>query len=182
MLAAEVLTNSPAVGQLLRESDYSGLEDLMRASRTNSLKTFNRSLIELINQGLVDKDTGLAYSSNPEELALLLQGMGNAAQSIRHKVVEQQPIPNIKEMLYMSLAKGASDLHLTAHRQPLIRVNGHIRPLIEQSLTTTDMRIILNSVMNSRQRMDMNSKRKWTLPLDWTMDSVFVSTPTFSVD
>ena len=71
--------------------------------------------------------------------------MGNAAQSIRHKVVEQQPIPNIKEMLYMSLAKARQT---DMHRQPLIRVNGHIRPLIEQSLTTTDMRIILNSVMN----------------------------------
>jgi twitching motility protein PilT len=153
VLAVEVMTNSPAVGQLLRERDYSGLEDLMRASRTGALKTFNRSIIELIERGLVDKSIGLAYSSNPDELALLLQGMGNAAQSIQHQVVEQQPIPNIKEMLYMALSKGASDLHLTAHRQPLIRVNGHLRPLIEQSLTTTDMRIILNSVMNSRQRM-----------------------------
>ena len=69
------------------------------------------------------------------------------------QALKPKTIPNIKELLYMALSKGASDLHLTAHRQPLIRVNGHLRPLIEQSLTTTDMRIILNSVMNSRQRM-----------------------------
>ncbi len=167
-LAVEMMTNTPAVGQLLRERDYSGLEDLMRASRTEALTTFNQSILKLIQQGQVDKSIGLAYSSNPDELALLLQGMGTGSQSHHGRSVEQQPIPNIKEMLYMSLSKGASDLHLTAHRTPLIRVNGHLRPLIEQTLTPTDMRIILNSVMNSRQRMlyELEKEVDFALGLD----------------
>jgi len=168
VLATEILTNTPAVGQLLRERDYSGLEDLMRSSRTDSLCTFNQSILELVQVGSVDKTVGLAYSSNPDELALLLQGMGSAGQSYALQKTDQQPIPNIKEMLYMALSKGASDLHLTSHRHPLIRVNGHLRPLIEQRLTPTDMRIILNSVMNSRQRMiyELEKEVDFALGLD----------------
>ena len=152
VVSVELLTNTPAVAQLLRERDFSSLEDILRASRTAELQTFNRSLLKLVHEEVIDQSIAMAYSSNPEELALLLQGMSNSTQSFAQQVTEQEAIPNIKELLYMSLGRGASDLHLTAHRKPLVRVNGHLTPLIPQTLTPTDMRILLNSVMNSRQR------------------------------
>ncbi len=168
VLAVEIMTNSPAVGQLLRERDYSSLEDLMRSSRTDSLQTFNQSIFSLVEKKEISQEVGLAYSSNPDELALLLQGMGSAGQSHQRQQTEQQPIPNVKQMLYMSLSKGASDLHLTANRKPLIRVNGHLRPLLEETLTPTDMRVILNSVMNTRQRMvyELEKEVDFALGLD----------------
>jgi twitching motility protein PilT len=152
VVSVELLTNTPAVGQLLRERDYSGLEDMLRNSRTRELFSFNRSLFTLIQSESITNEMALAYSSNPDELQLMIQGMGNSTQSFKEMVQEQLPIPNVKELLYRAIRRGASDLHITAHRPPLIRVNGHLQELIPQHLTSTDMRMLLNSVMNTRQR------------------------------
>ncbi|HNH50161.1 MAG TPA: PilT/PilU family type 4a pilus ATPase, partial [Myxococcota bacterium] len=57
----------------------------------------------------------------------------------------------------MAEGRGASDLHLTAGRPPLVRINGELGPLDHsevgrQPLSEGDMRTLLYSVMSARQR------------------------------
>lgn len=153
VLATELLSNSPAVAQLLRERDYSGLEDILRGSRVHSMYSFNRSLVELTQQGAINVEIATAYSTNPDEFLLLLQGMGNSSQAFTEEGREQQSVFDMKRLLHMTIEKGGSDLHLTVGRHPLVRIHGEIQSLLHQNLSAMDMRMLLNSVMNSRQRM-----------------------------
>ena len=105
MVSLRLLTNTPAVSQLLKERDFSSLEDILRASRTPDLQTFNRSLLRLVHDEVIDQPTAMAYSSNPEELSLLLQGMSNSTQSFAQQVTEQEAIPNIKRCCIKRLAE-----------------------------------------------------------------------------
>ena len=152
VLACEVLTNTPAIGQLLRERNYSHLEDLVRASTTPELQSFNRSLVRLVNSDVVSEEVAMAYSSNRDELQLMLQGMSNTSQGTVSDVGTKAQIPDITKLLQMVLENNASDLHLTTGRVPLMRKTGELVPLLEQRLTAADMRMLLNSVMNGRQR------------------------------
>lgn len=152
ILACEILTNTPAVSYLLRERNYSQLEDLLRTSTTEDLQSFNRYLLGLVDQDLVSREVALAYSSNRDELQLMLQGMSNTAQGIISTTEEQEQIPDIRQLLQLTMAQEASDLHLTTGRMPLMRKNGTLVPLIDHRLTSADMRMLLNSVMNGRQR------------------------------
>lgn len=152
VLACEILTNTPAVGQLLRERQYSHLEDLIRSSTTPELQSFNRSLVQLVNADIVSTEIAIAYSSNRDELQLMLQGMSNRSQGTVSDEREKVQIPDITKLLQMTLEQNASDLHLTTGRVPLMRKTGELVPLLEQRLTAADMRMLLNSVMNGRQR------------------------------
>jgi pilus retraction protein PilT len=153
VVAVEILTNTPAVSQLLREERYSDLEDIMRSSRTDEIRTFNTSLVELTENDVISKEVGVAYSSNPDEYHLLLQGMGNSSQAfLSSGPKEKTDVPDIKRLLQLAVTKGASDLHLTVGRSPIIRVTGELTTLIEHQLSSADMRMLLFSVMNGRQR------------------------------
>ena len=66
--AIELLRNTPAVAQLLREQRYGDLEDLIAGLCTSEIQTFNGALMELVNQKLISQDTAKAYSTNPDEL------------------------------------------------------------------------------------------------------------------
>lgn len=58
----------------------------------------------------------------------------------------------MKTLLQQVLKHGASDLHLTSGRPPILRLNGQLKALPHKELTEGDMRILLFSVMNTKQR------------------------------
>ena len=151
--AIELLRNTPAVAQLLREQRYGDLEDLMRGSRTSQIQTFNGALLNLVNQNLISQDTAKAYSTNPDELQLLLQGMSTGSMSHANEEGKtKEDAPDIRKLLRATLDNNGSDLHLTVGRPPIIRTVGEIKPISTRPLSASDMRILLNSVMNARQR------------------------------
>jgi twitching motility protein PilT len=59
---------------------------------------------------------------------------------------------NIQEMLKELVDQGGSDLHITTGTSPQIRVNGKLRPLNYPSLTPTDTRQIVYSILTDSQR------------------------------
>jgi twitching motility protein PilT len=60
---------------------------------------------------------------------------------------------HINDLLKISVSKGASDLHLKVGNQPIIRVNGHLQPMVDQKrLMQEDTISLAFSMMNTNQR------------------------------
>ncbi len=153
VLITELLTSSPAVCQLLRENRIDELEDLMRGSRSPRIYTFNTALVEAWREGLVTHEIAMAYSSNSDEFALMAQGMATGTATFKSR--ESGPgheTPDMRKLLTTAMARGASDLHLATGRPPILRISGHLNPSSSVPLSEADMRMLLHSIMSSRQR------------------------------
>lgn len=152
VLAGEVLANTPAVARLLREQRVDELQDLMRGSTDPKVLAFNQSLLRLHVAGSVTYEVGVAAASNPDEFALLARGMASGSATFRSGADQTDHGLDLKALLMAAEARGASDLHLTAGRPPMLRVNGVLAPLDESLLSEADVRTLLYSVMSARQR------------------------------
>lgn len=64
---------------------------------------------------------------------------------------------NINDLLSSAVARGASDLHLTAGMPPAVRIDGDIEVLNHPVLEHQAVRRMIDSVMNDRQRQDYDS-------------------------
>jgi pilus retraction protein PilT len=153
VVAVEIMGNSPAVATLLREQRVDEVEDVMKALESTDMITFNQSLLRLFKEGTIKYEVGLANSSQPDEYALLAKGMASGVDGFRAfgGVIGDTGL-DMKAILRAAMEKGASDVHLTAGRRPIIRIDGHLELLSDMPLSDTDMRILLNSVMSWRQR------------------------------
>ncbi len=152
VLACEVLANTPPVSRLLREQRVDELQDLMRGSTDPKLLAFNQSLLRLHRSGAVSYEIGVAAASNPDEFALLARGMASGSASFKGGADQTDHGLDLKALLVAAEARGASDLHLTAGRPPIVRVSGVLSPLDESELSEADVRTLLYSVMSARQR------------------------------
>jgi pilus retraction protein PilT len=149
--AIEMLTNTPATRRLLREQRVGDLMDVVRGSAAPGMVTFNESLLTLYQQGTISFDTGVAFASNPEEFILWTKGMTTGGQTARGRDSSSKGI-DLKVLLGRAMELGASDLHLAAGRPAIVRIMGKLRKLGDHQLTDGDMRMLLHSIMNARQR------------------------------
>ncbi|MFT6395905.1 MAG: twitching motility protein PilT, partial [Bradymonadia bacterium] len=159
-LACEVLTVTPGVRSLLREQRIDELGDIMRATSDPGMLTFNQSLLELHQDGAISVETGLAYASNPDEFALAVQGMATGSGTFGENELDTVSGLDIKALLNMAMAKGASDLHLTVGRPPIFRIFGHLHPLEVRPLSEADLRLLLFSILTNNQRSTFELERE----------------------
>jgi twitching motility protein PilT len=54
--------------------------------------------------------------------------------------------------LQVTVERGASDLHITTNSEPQIRIDGVLRPLEEDSLTPTDTKRLVYSILTDKQK------------------------------
>ena len=127
------------------------LLDLMRGSKDPGLITFNRSLLKLYQDGVIDFDVGLAYATNPEEFALHAEGMATGVATFRAERGEAGEL-DMKALLDIAIDRGASDLHLGVGRPPILRIHGDLVEVGNHHLTDADMRVLLYSILSGRQR------------------------------
>jgi len=73
--AVEIMFNSPAIAQLIRENLIKQIPTAIVAGKEDGMQTFNMSLFDLIKAELISKDDALDYSDNPEELEMNLKGI-----------------------------------------------------------------------------------------------------------
>jgi len=59
---------------------------------------------------------------------------------------------DLTQLLAFSMKNNASDLHLSANSQPIIRVNGEMKKVKSDPLTTDEIRSMIYSVMSEDQR------------------------------
>jgi len=66
------------------------------------------------------------------------------------------------DLLVLAVEKGASDLHLTAGAPPMMRLDGVIKPLLEEPLTAEDTRRLVIDTLKEGQRAKLEN--------DWQLD------------
>jgi twitching motility protein PilT len=84
--AIEILRSSMRTREYIVRGETEGrsLVDAMTDGYLDGMQTFDRELERFVRQGLVDDETALSYATNPNNLALTLQGLG-PGQSDRAK-------------------------------------------------------------------------------------------------
>ncbi|MEE9384642.1 MAG: type IV pilus twitching motility protein PilT [Nannocystaceae bacterium] len=78
VLAVEVMIPNDAIRNLIREDKLHQVYSQMQVGQaTHGMQTFNQSLADLIQRGLISREVGLARSSLPDELLTMLdEGKG----------------------------------------------------------------------------------------------------------
>ena len=153
-LGLELLTVGPAAARLIREQRIEELMDLMKASDDPSIITFNDSLLALYKQDLITLAVGRAYATNADEFELATQGMSTGVASFRGRgnALGGAVGLDMRSLLQVVREQGASDLHLTVDRPPILRVSGKLVPMATRPLAESDMRTLLYSILSARQR------------------------------
>lgn len=73
VLAQEVLRPTPAIRNLIREDKLHQVYSQMQIGQEeSSMITMNQSIKRSLDAGLIDVDTAMSYSNNPEEMAKML--------------------------------------------------------------------------------------------------------------
>lgn len=73
--AIEMMFNNPGIASLIRENNIKQIPTAIVGGKEDGMQTFNMSLAGLIKTGLIKEDQAYAYSDNPEELRMNLQGI-----------------------------------------------------------------------------------------------------------
>ena len=73
--AFEVMTATPAVRNMLRESKAYQLESVISTAGDQGMITMDQSILALVQAGRVSKETALIHATNPDWLARRLSGM-----------------------------------------------------------------------------------------------------------
>lgn len=71
VLAYELLINTPAVANLIREKRTHEINVVLETSLDKGMVDLNRSLVELVRQGQITLDNAILYSNNPKALQQL---------------------------------------------------------------------------------------------------------------
>jgi len=161
VVAVEMLTVVPAAAHLIREQRVPELQDLMKASTDPGIVTFDQSLLALHKRGLVAYEVCAAYASNPDEFALAAGGMRSGVGAFRGETPDA-PVSGLDmhELLRLMSERGASDLHLSVGLSPLLRVNGELRAESLPVLSAGDLRVLLHSILSTRQRSAYELERE----------------------
>jgi len=71
--AAEIIFNNPAIANLIRENKIHEIPIVIETSSEEGMISMNKSLAQLVSDGLVEKEIAFRYSLNPEGLRVLLK-------------------------------------------------------------------------------------------------------------
>jgi twitching motility protein PilT len=74
VMAQEILINTPAIANLIREGKTAQLYSQIQTGGQQGMQTLERALANLVVQGAVSREEAMAQASKPEELGRLLDG------------------------------------------------------------------------------------------------------------
>lgn len=73
--AVEVMINTPIIHKLLADDRLDKLHSAIEGGRREGMQSFNQSLLDLINTGVVSEEDAMEAATNPEALKMNLQGI-----------------------------------------------------------------------------------------------------------
>ena len=79
--AVEVMLNSPLVSDLIFKGDVGGIKDLMKKSRELGMQTFDQSLFDLYEAGLITYEDALRNADSLNDLRLDIKLKGKEAKN-----------------------------------------------------------------------------------------------------
>ncbi len=71
----EILINTPVVAKLISAGKIEKLATAIEAGAGDKMISFNRSLLNLVNEGLITEEEAMLASSNPDQLRMNMQGI-----------------------------------------------------------------------------------------------------------
>jgi twitching motility protein PilT len=152
--AFEILRATPLVRRVVAERRLDEIEDIIKTSGDDGMQTFTRSLVQRCQENRVTPEAAAAVATNRDEFLLAIQGMETGIETLRSlgDHAAAAPLTNMKSLLRAAIRNGASDLHLTVGRPPLLRLDGQLLEVEMPPLTASDTRRLLFSVLSPRQR------------------------------
>ena len=79
--AVEIMLNSPLVSDLIFKGDVGGIKDLMKKSRELGMQTFDQSLFDLYEAGLITYEDALRNADSLNDLRLDIKLKGKEAKN-----------------------------------------------------------------------------------------------------
>jgi len=79
--AVEIMLNSPLVSDLIFKGDIGGIKDLMKKSRELGMQTFDQSLFDLYEAGLISYEDALRNADSLNDLRLDIKLKGKEAKN-----------------------------------------------------------------------------------------------------
>ena len=89
ILAAEVMTCTPAIRALIRDNKVHEMYGIIQVSRRYGMNTMNQALLELVQKSLISGERALTNSNLPDELEKML-GKRPAMSREREKLITQK--------------------------------------------------------------------------------------------
>jgi twitching motility protein PilU len=79
--AVEVMLNSPLVSDLIFKGDVGGIKEIMKRSREIGMQTFDQSLFELYEGGLISYEDALRNADSLNDLRLEIKLHGKESKN-----------------------------------------------------------------------------------------------------
>lgn len=166
--AIEVLSGTPLVRQHISARFFDGLTEAMKTGVEN-MQTYTQSLLELYSQGKITLETGAAAATNRDEFTLAAQGMETGADSLRVQEGASAEALSMKSLLKAAIRHRASDLIITTHTPPKLRIHGSLCDLKLPELTGVDTQRLLFSILSPSQRVKFETNREIDLGMSITL-------------
>jgi pilus retraction protein PilT len=164
--AVEILNVTPGVAHVIRQQRYEDIPDLMRGSDDTDTQTFQDSLLKLLDEEKITFKAGCDHATNPDAFRLAVAGLRTGVSSFKGEVEKgSEGLIDFRGLLSHALEIGASDVHLTAGRSPIFRVDGVLKPMDRKALTSAQVRWILYSLLTGHQQAEFELERELDLCL-----------------
>jgi twitching motility protein PilT len=165
--AVEILLGTALVRKLVAGRDYKSLDDALRSNTEQGMIPFNRSIFRLYQTGKIALPDALDAADNRDEFNLLVKGMESGVDAFRSYygskldgAPDDETVVDMRTLFLASLQVKASDLILSTGVRPTLRINGELRELNMPVLDNDDVRRLLFSVINQRQRVELEENRE----------------------
>ena len=174
--AVEILLGTALVRKLVAARDYVSLDDALRSNAEFGMIPFNRSIFRLYQTGKIELADARSAADNIDEFDLLVKGMESGVDAFRSHYgakldgATDESVVDMRTLFLAAMHVKASDLILSTGVRPTLRINGELRELDMPVLDNDDVRRLLYSVINQRQRVELEEKREldFALSVDFT--------------
>jgi twitching motility protein PilT len=172
--AVEVLLTSSTVRKHIEDRNYLMLDDLLRQVSVPGMQTFCRELFRLYQAGEITLADARRAADNVDEFDLLVRGMEAGADTFRQHYGDktgQDDTDTLDMIDLLSLAahQRASDLLLTVGKPPTVRINGEWCAVDLPPLCDSDVRRLVLSIINQRQRTALEENRELDFSLSFLL-------------
>lgn len=163
-IACEILLGTPLVKKLIANQSYSELEFAISEGSHLGMISFTRSIFKLYQDGKISLEDALNYTTNREELNLLLKGMESGVDAFRtfygQNADSGNDLIDMARLLRSAIKYKSSDLILSVGAPPSVRLDGIIRHMELPILSDDDTQRLLYGIINQHQRIIFEENRE----------------------
>lgn len=158
--AFEIFLVTPQARRVIANRAFSSIPELIKAGAGDGMLSFNRSLLDIYKNNLVELEFAAQAATNKEEFLLLTEGMETGVDTFRRYSNDPAQGISIRKLLHNSIKYAASDLLLTVDSPPVIRLDGDLHAFDMPLLSSADTQVLLHSILTAEQRADFAEKRE----------------------